>query len=67
MFGKTKQTGAQRIVSTLGEAFDGATPGTMKAVGTAVGSIAVATVGASALINTLRKKEREGVREGSSG
>ena len=66
MFGKTKQTGPQRFVSMLGDAFDGATPSAMKAVGTAVGSLAVATVGASALINTLRRKERDEASEGSS-
>lgn len=66
MFGKTKQTGAQRVVHLVSDAL-GSAPGTMRAVGTAVGSIAVATVGASALINSLRRKEREGARGASTG
>jgi len=57
MFGKRKQTGAQRLVSMIGGAFDGRAGGPLKAVGTAVGSIAITTVGASALINNLRKKD----------
>jgi hypothetical protein len=59
MFGKKKQTRGQRLVSTIGSAFDGRTTGPLKAVGTAVGSLAITTVGASALINNLRKKDEQ--------
>jgi hypothetical protein len=55
MFGKRKQTKAQRVVSVIDGAFDGS-GGVLKAVGTAVGSVALVTVGASAFINNLRKK-----------
>lgn len=65
MFRK-KQSGTQRLVSMLGAAVERPAAGTMKAVG-AVGSVALATVGASALINTLRRREEEGAPQGESG
>ena len=59
MFGKKKQTRTQRLVSTIGSALDGRGSRPLKTVGTAVGSIAITTVGASALINNLRKKDEQ--------
>lgn len=56
MFGKRKQTKAQRIVTAIDGALDGS-GGVLKTVGTAVGSVALLTVGASAFINNLRKKD----------
>jgi hypothetical protein len=60
MFKKAKQTKGQRLVTMIGWALDrraGGSGGSLKTVGTAVGSIALTTVGASAVINSLRKKD----------